>query len=194
MLTQYLLIFIVPFLLVGIILLTFTRMRRELLKEFEDLNNTHIKTGKQPSYKLVLFVVIVCIVVILCWPVFWSSWFLKKRTMLDDVQEVGGKLIIQGYRRIAAQHGCAPTSKTTDQKIVQIYSTVGTAFHQAEEQRGEHIPAPYLNTIVLKFLQVYEMGGDQFMEEHLKYEVEKYLVEGLRPEYKQALHLIAING
>jgi len=185
---------IIAYLLIGLTLVVFTRVRTQLLEEIADVKSAKDKSGRQtPAYKLLLFVVIVCIVVILCWPVFWSSWFLKKRTMLDDVQEVGGKLIIQGYRRIAAQHGCAPTSKTTDQKIVQIYSTVGTAFHQAEKQRGEHIPTPYLNTIALKFLQVYEMGGDQFMEGHLKYEVEKYLVEGLRPDYKQALNLIDLN-
>ena len=109
--------------------------------------------------------------------------------MLDRVQETGGKLIVAGYRSIAAQHGCAPTAKTTDQKIIEIYSKVGTAFHQAEQQRGEHIPAVYLNTIVLKFFQVYEMLGDERLEQHLRYEVQKYSAEGLREDYKRELRL-----
>jgi hypothetical protein len=37
--------------------------------------------------------------------------------MLDDVQEVSGRLIVKGYRRIAAQHGCAPTPRTSDQEM-----------------------------------------------------------------------------
>ena len=114
----------------------------------------------------------------------------KPRTLLDDVQEAGGKLIVSAYRRIAAQEGCAPTAKTTDQKIVEIYAIVGAAFHEAAGRRGERIPALYLNTIVLKFLQVYEMMGEQMLVQHLRYEVDKYLDSGLRPEYMQELPLI----
>ena len=117
------------------------------------------------------------------------GWLCKKRTLLDEVQEVGGTLIVSGYRRIAAQHGCAPSAKTTDQKIVEIYSRVGTAFRQASQQRGELMPALILNFIVFKFLQVYEMMGEQMLQEHLQYEVQKYLAEGLRPDYRQELSL-----
>jgi hypothetical protein len=118
----------------------------------------------------------------------------KPRTMLDDAQETGGKLVIKGYRRIAAKHGCAPTSKTPDQKIMEIYSKVGTAFQEASERRGEHIPALFKNHIVLKFFQVYELSGDQFMQEHLQYEVNKYLREGLRPDYMRELALFDPDG
>src|ERR1017187_7923696 len=91
----------------------------------------------------------------------------KQRTMLDDVQEVSSRLIIKGYRRIAAQHGIAPTAKTTDQKIMEIYSKVSTAFHQAAERRGERIPALFDNHIVIKFFQVYEMLGEERLQQHL---------------------------
>ena len=114
--------------------------------------------------------------------------------MLDDVQAVSGKLIVKGYRKIAAQHGCAPTSKTTDQKIIEIHSQVSTAFNQAAKQRGERIPALVDNYITLKFFQVYEMLGEQRLQGHLQYEVEKYLGEGLRPDYKQELPLFDANG
>lgn len=113
--------------------------------------------------------------------------------MLDDVQGVGGRLIVKGYRRIAAQHGCAPTAKTSDQKIIEIHTLVCKAFHQAAEQRGERIPPLIDNYIALKFLQVYEMMGDH-LQQHLQYEVKKYLAEGLRPDYKQELELFDPNG
>jgi FixJ family two-component response regulator len=117
----------------------------------------------------------------------------KRRTMLDNVQEAGSKVIVSGYRRIGAQLGCAPTAKTADEKIIEIYTKVGTAFHEAAEQRGEHIPALYLNNIVLGFLKLYEMAGDQFVQQHLQYEVDKYLAEGLRQDYKQELSLIDLH-
>jgi hypothetical protein len=116
----------------------------------------------------------------------------KTRTMLDDVQEVSSRLIVKGYRRIAAQHGCAPTEKTTDVKIMEIYTLVTTTFHQAAKQRGEQISALYDNHIVLKFLQLYEMTPGH-LEQHLQYEIKKYLVEGLRPEHKQELQLFNPN-
>jgi hypothetical protein len=118
----------------------------------------------------------------------------KQRTMLDDVQEVVGRLVPKGYRKFGALHKIAPTAKTTDQKIMEIYSKVGTAFQEIAKRRGEHIPALYLNHIVWMFIQNYEMLGDKFMQEHLQYETEKYLREGLRPDYKRELPLFDENG
>lgn len=112
----------------------------------------------------------------------------KQRTLLNDVQDVGARLIVKGYRKVAAQHGCAPTAKTTDQKIMEIYALVTTAFNQAAERRGERIPALVDNYIVLKFLQLYEMIPGH-LQQHLQYEVEKYLAEGLRQDYRHELPL-----
>jgi hypothetical protein len=61
--------------------------------------------------------------------------------------EISGRLIVKGYRKIAVQHGCAPTAKTTDLKIIEIYTLVTTAFQQAAKQRGEQIPALFDNHI-----------------------------------------------
>ncbi len=118
--------------------------------------------------------------------------FKKKdlpKTVLDQLQASVGPLIINAYREIAAANNLAPTSKTSDQKIIEIYQRVSSAFRVASKQRNEIIPAGYLNTIVLKFFLVYEMMGDTMFYEHLKYEVDKYIQEGLRPEYKQDLKL-----
>lgn len=99
------------------------------------------------------------------------------------------KVIPSGYRKIALIHGCTPTEKTSDKKIIEIYSKVLTAFQQAAKQRGTRIPALNLNFIALKFLQIYEIMGEAVFDSHLQYETEKYLSEGLRPEYKQELNL-----
>jgi hypothetical protein len=169
-------------------------IQKRAVKDIEETKSAKDKSGKQaPFYKLLLFIVIIFSVAVILWPLFLSSWFGKKRTMLDRVQESGSKVIVSGYRRIGAQLGCAPTPKTTDQKIFEIYTKVGTAFHEAAERRGEHIPTLYLNNIVLGFLKLYEMVGDQFLQEHLQYEVDKYLAEGLRPDYKQELGLIDVD-
>jgi hypothetical protein len=117
----------------------------------------------------------------------------KQRTMLDGVQEVSSRLIIKGYRKIAAQHGCAPTAKTSDGKIMEIYTQVSQAFHAASQKRGEHIPALVQNYIVLKFLQVNETIPDH-LQQHLQYEVEKYTAQGLRSDYKQELQLFDPNN
>src|SRR5690606_4302722 len=97
--------------------------------------------------------------------------FKKKqpKTMLDKVQELAGPLIVNGYRQLAASNGTAPTAKTSDQKIIEIYQQVGSAFREASKERNEHLPAGYMNTIVFKFFQVYEMMGDTMFYEHLKY-------------------------
>ena len=107
----------------------------------------------------------------------------KPRTILDDVQDI----VVQGYRRIGRGAGTAPTSQTSDAEILEIYSLVLTAFKEASDQRGEHIPAVNLNTIAWKFMITKEMVGREFLEEHLRYEVQKYLSEGLREDYKAEL-------
>ncbi len=109
------------------------------------------------------------------------------KTTLDVALEASGKIIVNFYRELGAYNKCAPTARTTDIKIVEIYSLIGTGFQQAAEQKGEHIPAEFINRIVSGFLQIYETHGESFMQEHLRYEIEKYSREGLRPDYKQPL-------
>ena len=113
----------------------------------------------------------------------------KPRTMLDEVQELAAEAIPLAYRQLAEVNGCAPTSATSDQEIMAIYIKVMKAFHEASVQRGEHLSAEIKNYIVFKFLQVKEMMGPEMVEDHLKYEVEKYLREGLREDYRQGLKL-----
>lgn len=46
-----------------------------------------------------------------------------------------------------------------------------------------------MNYIVWKFIQVKEMMGAEMLDSHLEYELQKYLSEGLRPDYSQDLHV-----
>ena len=106
------------------------------------------------------------------------------------------KIIVDGYRSLGAKQGCAPTSMTSDQKIIEIYKKVNIAFKEASKRRGEVIPAPVLNFLVWQFYQVYEsLGkgnsdlGDLMLESHLEYETQSYLESGLRPEQRKELKL-----
>lgn len=114
----------------------------------------------------------------------------KPRTLLDEAKETAGKAVVYGYRRIAKERGCAPTQKTSDDKIIEIYSKVVSSFQKVAATKNERIPAVYLNTIALKFYQVYELAGDAFLDEHLDYEINLYKTSGLRNDYKQELKLI----
>jgi len=107
----------------------------------------------------------------------------KPRTMLDEVQDATVKL----FRSIGEANAVAPTKKLSDEKILKISQEVMTAFKEAGEQQGEHIPGGYLMTITMKFFAVYEMSGEKFYYDHLNYEINKYLNEGLREDYKRNL-------
>lgn len=111
------------------------------------------------------------------------------QTALDAFNAAAEPLLVSSYRSIGAKIGRAPTSKTSDADIVGIYRKVGTAFRAVSNERGEHLPAGYLNAIVFKFYQVREQFGDKFMDEHLAYELNKYRAEGLREDYKVDMKL-----
>jgi hypothetical protein len=155
-----------------------------------------------------LVVLISCFVIFVAvalWPVIWLTNLRAAslnegvarsrgagstpRALVDQALETSRILIVGGYRRLAASRGCAPTSKTSDEKIMEIYQKVGTAFRQVGDQRGERIPAGVMNFIVWKFLQVYETLGNTMVDEHLAYELERYAREGLRDDYKRDLYL-----
>lgn len=65
-----------------------------------------------------------------------------------------------------------------------------SSFRKVSIEREERIAANSLNTIALKFFNVYEEFGDDFMKEHLEYELNKYSKEGLRPEYQKGISLL----
>lgn len=113
----------------------------------------------------------------------------QPQTLLNQAQEAANVLIVSGYRRISAERGCAPTAATSDKEILEVYTKVATAFSEVAKQRGEHIPAKIINFIVLYFIQNKELIGLSGMDSHLKYELHKYLKEGLRPTYQEEISL-----
>ena len=116
----------------------------------------------------------------------------KQRTVYDDFVELATPLVVNGYRRITAERGCAPGPSISDAEIIDIYRKVGAAFQHAARARGEFLPSAILNRIVLIFLQMYQTMGranPAFFAEHIAYEASKYQQEGLRNDYKQELSL-----
>lgn len=107
-----------------------------------------------------------------------------------SVSETLEKLTVNIYRNYATQNDIAPTSETSDQEILDIVKLVSTNFIEVAENRGERIQAPYLMTINVHFLNVYELYGAEFLYQHLEYELSKYLSEGLRDNYKKDLGLV----
>lgn len=110
----------------------------------------------------------------------------------DQIQQNAGEVVVAAYRKLAALEGCAPTAKTSDAKILEIYTKTLKAFRDVARQRGERLPAEKVNAIVLKFLTCYEMLGETFINSHLVYETDKYRREGLREDYRRKLDFLAI--
>ena len=57
-------------------------------------------------------------------------------------------------------------------------------FQEAAKLRNEELPQYVLENILLKFMKVYEIQGKDFCKSHLSYEIDKYIREGLREDYK----------
>ncbi len=113
------------------------------------------------------------------------NFFKKKTTLLDAVEDV----TIKGYRGLAKANNLPPTTKTSDEDILRINDEIINAYRAVESQRNEIIPATSLFAVAFHFMQVYEMKGQKFYEEHLEYEISKYLKEGLRDYQKVGVSL-----
>lgn len=100
----------------------------------------------------------------------------KKRTLLDDLNDA----TVNIYRPLLVNN-----KTISDEKILEIVQTTMRAFTQAADSKGEKISGDVLMNISAKFVRVYDMSGQEFFLEHLKYEIKKYLTEGLRPDYQR---------
>ena len=88
------------------------------------------------------------------------------------------------FRDMGQASGLPPTKNLSDADIIRIATEVMGAFKNAAESKGENIPGKCLVNITMKFFSVYEMFGSAKYRDHLAYEINKYLVEGLRDDYK----------
>jgi hypothetical protein len=157
------------------------------------IENTHsLKENKKESwfYKY-SFIFATRIFMTLIYPVFFFSYYILKKKPIVPISfedEINISLV-KRFRQIGEYNNTAPTQTISDEKIIEIYTKICTSFRKASLERQERIPANNLNTIAMKFFKVYEDFGENFMQDHLKYEVDKYLKEGLRSDYQRELPL-----
>lgn len=125
------------------------------------------------------------------YPVFYFSYYILKRKPQEPIsfEDKLNTSLVKRLRNIGEYNNTAPTEKTSDEKIIEIYTLICSSFRKASSEKQERIPANNLNTIAMKFFKVYEEFGEDFMQEHLEYEIKKYAIEGLRPEYKKGILL-----
>ena len=121
----------------------------------------------------------------------YFSYYILKRKPQEPVsfEDKLNTSLVKRLRNIGEYNNTAPTEKTSDEKVIEIYQLICSSFRNASNKRNERIPADNLNTIAMKFFNVYEQFGEDFMKEHLEFELEKYRKEGLRPEYQKGISL-----
>ena len=169
-----------------------------------------LKENKNKSwfYRYSFISLMRCLMTII-YPIFYFSYYILRRKpeepvsfedkvntslvkRLRNIGEYNNKVntsLVKRLRNIGEYNNTAPTDKTNDEKIIEIYTLICSTFRKASSEKQERIPANNLNTIAMKFFKVYEEFGEDFMKEHLEYELDKYLKEGLRPEYQQGISL-----
>lgn len=125
------------------------------------------------------------------YPVFYFSYYILKRKPEEPIsfEDKLNTNLVKRLRNIGEYNNTAPTENISDEKIIEIYTLICSSFRKASTEKQERIPANNLNTIAMKFFKVYEDFGEDFMQEHLEYELKKYANEGLRPEYQKGISL-----
>lgn len=125
------------------------------------------------------------------YPIFYFSYYILKRKP-EEAISFEDKLnisLVKRLRNIGECNNTSPTENISDEKVIEIYTLICSSFRKASLEKQERIHANNLNTIAMKFFKVYEEFGEDFMKEHLDYELDKYLKEGLRPEYQRGISL-----
>lgn len=125
------------------------------------------------------------------YPVFYFSYYILKRKPQEPIslEDTINNSLVKRLRNIGRYNNTAPTEKTSNEKVIEIYQLICSSFKNASNKRNERIPADNFNTIAVKFFNVYEQFGEDLMREHLEFELEKYRKEGLRPEYQKGISL-----
>ena len=124
------------------------------------------------------------------WPIaLFNAQKPPPKTALDQVQELGGRLIVGGYRRIYAQRQLGASEEMPDTLILDIYRRVGSAFRTVSTERRELLPSTTLSTIVLFFLETYRTTGAEFFDTHLERELARYREHGLGEDYQRPTKL-----
>ena len=156
----------------------------------EDKHSLEVNKYKNCFYKYSFILAIRSLFTVI-YPLFYFSYYILKRKPQKPISfdaELNANLV-KRLRKIGEYNNTAPTEKTSDEKIIEIYTLICTSFKNASINNHEHINANNLNTIAIKFIQVYEDFGENFMNNHLNHELKKYAIDGLRNEYKKEITL-----
>ena len=131
-------------------------------------------------------IIAVRLLITIIYPLFFINLYIFRKEPIEPISFLDklDKSVVRRFREIGKYNNIPPTEKCTDKMIIVIYTLICTSFRKASLERNEHIPANSLNVIALKFMKLYEDLGEEFMNEHLEYELKKYSLEGLREEYK----------
>lgn len=180
--------FFIIYLFLGIISNFFGPLAKHL--SIEDKFSLKENKNKSWFYKY-SFVTVMRIFMTIIYPIFYFSYYILKRKpeVPESFEDKLNTSLVKRLRKIGAFNNTAPTDKTSDEKIIEIYQLTCSSFRKASTKRNERIPADNLNTIAMKFFNVYEEFGEDFMKKHLAYELNKYTNEGLRQEYQKGISL-----
>ncbi|NRS87792.1 hypothetical protein HNQ02_000699 [Flavobacterium sp. 7E] len=131
-------------------------------------------------------IIAVRLLITIIYPLFFINLYFLKKEPIEPISFLDklNRTVVVRFREIGKYNNIAPTEKSSDKMIIEIYTLIFTSFRKASLERKEHIPANSLNVIAFKFMKLYEDLGEEFMNEHLEYELKKYILEGLREEYK----------
>ena len=163
-----------------------------LAKQLSIGNKHSLKENKNKSwFYRYSFIILTRSFMTIFYPVFYFSYYILKRKPEEPIsfEDKLNTSLVKRLREVGDYNNTAPTENISDEKIIEIYTLICSSFRKASSEKQERIPANNLNTIAMKFFKVYEEFGEDFMQEHLEYELKKYANEGLRPEYKKGISL-----
>ena len=116
----------------------------------------------------------------------------KKRENTDDTylkdfhlphDPKNDEIIVMARKR--NQHNNVPL-ELSDKEIMYVSLIILKLFTEAgQEYRNEEISYDIILNITDQFLVLYQMSGFDFFHKHIKYELNKYVDEGLRDDYIQ---------
>lgn len=181
-------IYLYLFLLLGMILNFIGPLAKHLA--IEDKYSLKENKNKSWFYRF-SFIILMRSFMIIIYPVFYFSYYILKRKPQEpsSFEDKLNTSLVKRLRELGEYNNTAPTENISNEKIIEIYTLICSSFRKASSEKQERIPANNLNTIAMKFFKVYEEFGEDFMKEHLEYELDKYLQEGLRPEYQRGISL-----
>lgn len=173
---------------IGFLLNFFGPIANHLRREDKHALNENKQKKWYYKYSLIIALRLVAVFI---YPIFLFNYYILniKPIKPESFEDKLNESLIRRLRSLGKFNNTAPTDKTSDEKVIEIYQLICSSFRNASNERNERIPTDNLNTIAMKFFNVYEQFGEDFMKEHLEFELEKYRKEGLRPEYQKGISL-----